>query len=196
MLLQISKLLVLASAARTEGKEDWECFVVEALQVAYRRGLVCVKEQPLQLLLCWLCCPILTKLNYSEKAFKSAAMLDSLNHDNPETPTLLAMHKNFLLDEECATYSRLTVLIAEKEKEVAANQAAKKDGESSQDSLNAARNDKDILEKKRIAFPNPLIMFCKLQSMVQSFKEKESITPEQLAEWEHDVNAFRLKLQK
>lgn len=196
LLLQVSKLLVLAAAARREGIDDWERLVVEALYVSYRRGLLCVKERPLLSLLWWLRCPVLEKQAHSEMAFKCAAMLDCLSRENPDTIAMLTKFKSVLLDEDCATYSRLTVQITEKEKQVAAAQATKKDTEKAQAALTEARNAREALEKDRVAFPNPLIIYCKLQGFLEYFKEKETMEANDLAEWRKEMAAFRLKLEK
>jgi hypothetical protein len=195
--MQVSRLLVLAAVARKEGVDDWERFVMQALSITYKRSLLCVKDRPLQYLLWWLRSPILEKMAHSEKAFICATMLDCLPKDSPDAPELLLVNKEYVLDTESAMYSRLNFIIGNLEKEVAA--AKLRDNTTTEKTLAAlteARNDLKTLESERVAFPNALVMLCKVQNFIETFREKEMLQQGEQEAWYEDIAAYRDKLQK
>ncbi|KAF4532992.1 hypothetical protein B566_EDAN000681, partial [Ephemera danica] len=197
LLMQTSRLLLLAAVARKEKNDDWERFVINALHISHRRNLVCVKERPLHYLLWWLRAPVLEKMLKSEKAFICDAMLDCLSKDNPETPKLLLSNKEFLLDTDSALYSRLNIVAKNLEKEVATAQAAgNESAEKVRESLAETRNSLKELENDRVAFPNTLVMICKLKNYIDYFRQKDMLSREELELWNEDLTAFHKNFHK
>jgi hypothetical protein len=193
LLVATSKLLLLAGAAKVSGNEDWERYVVLALHLNYRRSLVVVKERPLHLLLSWLHAQQLTKFKASEESFRAAAYLSHINKEDPNLFETLVKYKSALMDSESVSFARLEVMIPDLEKKLATAQAERKDIAPVQEKMLKMKAERDALEKARAAFPNPFIIFCKLQSVVDGLHSKVDKT--QLDEYESTMDVFRNLLQ-
>jgi hypothetical protein len=194
LLVATAKLLLLAAAGKVSGSEDWEKHVVQALHLNYRRSVVVVKEKPLHLLLSWLKTGELEKYKLSEQSFRAAAFIACVDRENPTLLfSNLLKYKSALLDKDCARFARLEVLIPDFEKQLATAQASKKDLTEIQEQLITLKAERDKLEQERVAFPNPLIMFCKLQGIVDSLQS--TADKMQLDEFESEMDAFRAIIQ-
>jgi hypothetical protein len=166
---------------------------VLAMHLNYRRSLVLVKEKPLHLLLSWLRTGQLTKFQKSEECFRGAAYIGCVNKDDPELFPTLVKYESALMDAECARFARLEVMVPDLEKKLAATQVERQDTTELQVKLLELKAEKDELENARAAFPNPFILFCKLQSIVDNLQEK--VEKQQLHEFESKMDAFRLLIQ-
>jgi hypothetical protein len=193
LLIATSKLLLLAGAGKAAGNDDWERYVVLAMHLNYRRSIVLVKEKPLHLLLSWLKTGQLSKFMTSEESFRGAAYIGCVTLDDPELFPSLVKYESALMDAECARFARLEVMIPDLEKKLAAKQAERQDIAELQVKLLELKLEKDNLENSRAAFPNPFILFCKLQGIVDQLQDR--VDKQQLDVFETKMDAFRALIQ-
>lgn len=193
LLIATSKLLLLAGAGKACGDDDWERYVVLAMHLNYRRSLVLVREKPLHMLLSWLKTGQLSKFKSSEECFRAAAYIGCVTLDDPELFPNLVKYESALMDAECARYARLEVMIPDLEKKVAATQVERQNVTELHVKLLELMGEKYDLENARVAFPNPFILFCKLQGIVDSLQHK--VDKNQLDEFESKMDAFRSLIQ-
>ncbi|XP_059487446.1 gem-associated protein 5-like [Neocloeon triangulifer] len=194
LLVTTSKLLLLGAAGKKCGNEDWERYIILALHLNYRRSVVVVKERPLHHLFSWLGNIVLTKYLKSFESFKAAAYLATASKDDPELLSKINEKKSLLMDTETACFARLEVLIPNLEKKLATAHAGKTDISKLQSQLLTLKEEKEDLEKTRVAFPNPFIIFCKLQGLVESLHA--SLQTGQLEELEREMDTFRATIQE
>jgi len=166
---------------------------VLALHLNYRRSLVVVKEKPLHVLLSWLQAGQLVKYKASEDSFRAAAFIGCIDKDDPTLFLNLKKHQPALLDADCARFARLEVTVPDLEKKLAAAQAAKKDLSGLQEKLLTLKAEKEEMEKARVAFPNPFILFCKLQGLIDGIQSK--VDQKELDDYEAQMDAFKPLLQ-
>lgn len=164
-----------------------------AMHLNYKRSMVLVKEKPLHLLLSWLRTGQLSKFKTSEESFRGAAYIACVSLDDPELFSTIVKYESTLMDPECVRFARLEVMIPDLEKKLAAAQAERKDITELQVKLLELKSEKDNLEKARAAFPNPFILFCKLQGIVESLQKR--VDKKQLDEFESKMDAFRSLMQ-